>query len=157
MPGQSAFITEKLSQIRDLQDRVKYLQKKQDEQINAKQAKEAEKANREQQRAVSKKVKEIAQARKHKKDYENSGTIQDYSFNPRSSSREKPLPSRPVNLEGKIPLRIDHRTVVYIRPDQDPAEVKAKYTGVALSKKDEQAFIIEGKKVDLPQSPDFEF
>lgn len=37
------------------------------------------------------------------------------------------LPTTAVDLSERIPLRIDAKTVVYIRPDQDPDAVKQKY------------------------------
>ncbi|WP_197739810.1 HNH endonuclease [Pedobacter sp. BS3] len=39
----------------------------------------------------------------------------------------KPVTFKPVDLSNKIPLRIDAKTVVYIRPGQDPEKVKLKY------------------------------
>jgi len=43
------------------------------------------------------------------------------------AERLKPDKFRPVDLTGRIPLRIDSKTTVYIRPDQDPNLVIQKY------------------------------
>lgn len=40
--------------------------------------------------------------------------------------QEKVIPP-PPDLTQKIPLRIDHRTVIYIKPDEDPEEAKARF------------------------------
>jgi hypothetical protein len=40
---------------------------------------------------------------------------------------KKPLQTKPVDLSQKIPLRIDHRTVVYVNPGADIDAIRAKY------------------------------
>ncbi len=40
---------------------------------------------------------------------------------------KRKLPTRQIDYSQLIPLRIDHRTVVYIKPTQDPEKVMAKY------------------------------
>ncbi len=40
---------------------------------------------------------------------------------------KRKLPTRQIDYSQLIPLRIDHRTVVYIKPTQDPEKVMEKY------------------------------
>jgi len=37
------------------------------------------------------------------------------------------LPTRQIDLSSLIPLKLDHKTTIYIRPDQDPEAVRNKY------------------------------
>lgn len=62
----------------------------------------------------------------------------------------KPAPSRyatrKVDLSQLVSLRIDHKTIIYISPDQDPISAKANY----LRKLDESRnYSIATKKTDI--------
>lgn len=80
-------------------------------------------------REMANRAKDILEAKKLKRLAEQQGAKPKTDYNTKSSasSREKPIPSRPLNLQDKIRLQIDHRTWVYVDPDADFEAIKAKY------------------------------
>jgi hypothetical protein len=79
-------------------------------------------------KSAEKKAKDIMLARKIKRLENDSEAITiDYTVGAKSNSRAKPLPKRDLDLGNKIPVRIDHRTVVYAEPGADIETLRAKY------------------------------
>lgn len=99
------------------------------ERTEKKEARERLKKEAEARKEAAQQAKGIIQARKIKRLEEQEGikAKTDYSFRDKSHSREKPLPTRPLNLEEKIPVRIDRKTIVYANPGADIEAIKAKY------------------------------
>ena len=132
-------LMQKLQAIVAKQNDCAYVPKKVRERANKKKQKAIQATNAKQEREISKRVKEIAQARKIKQyEAELGAPIEiDYSIGKKSTPREKRLPTRELNLEEMIPVRIDQKTTVYVKPGADIEAVKAKHRRQPPEKLDE--------------------
>lgn len=91
---------------------------------NKKQKTEAE-ANRD----IKRRVKEIAKERKIKQYNDERGFEPDAErmFGDPKGPKQKKLLNRPLDLENKIPVRVDHKTIVFVKPGTDINKIIAKY------------------------------
>ncbi len=117
-------LLQKLQAIVAKQNDGAYVPKKVRDQVKKKQQKAVEAANSKQEREISKRVKEVAQARKIKQ-YDQNDVA--YPVGKKAKKREKSLPTRDLHLEEMIPVRIDSKTMVYVKPGADIEAVRAKY------------------------------
>lgn len=92
-------------------------------------AKEKAAADAQIKREMVNRAKDILEAKKLKRIAEQQGAKPKTDYNTKSnpSSREKPIPSRQLNLQDKIRLQIDHKTWVYVNPGADFEAIRAKY------------------------------
>jgi hypothetical protein len=101
-----------------------------------------------------KRAKGIIKARKQKRMEEDLFGEMPVNYQPRvnSSRREKPLPTRELNLEEKIRVQVDQKTWVYVDPGADIEAVKAKYRRPAPEKFDDQKAL----KIKVPKNEDID-
>lgn len=122
------FIDAKLAAIRACQTRPaqkmvdKAKEKEELKQQRQKAAREAKAAKRKASSRPSPKEKEVNTVAK--KDFKSSG------------SRDKVFKIKPFDPGNKILFRVDHKTQVYINPDDDRKAIKAKYNKKYIIKDD---------------------
>jgi len=122
-------LQQKLQAIMAKQNDGEYVPKKVRDKAKKKKEKAIQAANDKQEREISKRVREIAKARKIKQYEAEKGSPAeiDYALGKKANSREKPLPTRKINLQELIPVKIDQKTTVYVKPGSDIEAIKAKY------------------------------
>jgi hypothetical protein len=92
---------------------------------------------------AARKAKDVMLARKLKRLDESEGAKPkvDYTIGSKSSSRQKPLANRDLHLDEMIPVHIDSKTVVFVKPGTDIKAIRAKYKPEPLKFDDESSAV----------------
>lgn len=133
----SDYLLKKLKAIQDLQKQTDYLPEKLLIKKNEKEWREQQrlekKANKEkaeleakEKKAAEKRAKDIFQARKIQR-LEDERIINSMKPEKLAKRSEKPFPTRKLNFEELIPVRVNHKTVIYVKPGSDIEALKLKY------------------------------